>query len=162
MQESQSARVGAWGHQLKPLEGGLLAGCVPPDFKCGQGAPGLGKSRVSTVGSGKDVSLSTGWDGSEFPLGTVSIQRGGSEDYALNSGDREFPVGGAATSSGEHPHATGVSTEQDVVGDSLRGEQQHENLMAKKEIINTQVGIDHSRLSDDHILLGFLGVHAAL
>jgi len=59
------------------------------------------------------------------------------------------------TSSGEHPHATGVSTEQDVVGDSLRGEQQHENLRAKKEIINTQVGIDHSRLSDDHILLRF-------
>ena len=106
------------------------------------------------MGSGKVVSLTTGWDGSESPLGTVSIQRGGGEDYALNPGDREFPVFGAVTSSGEHPHATGVSTEQDVVGDSLRGEQQHENLRAKKEIINTQVGIDHSRLSDDHILLG--------
>ena len=150
------------GLSVETPGGGVAAGDVPPDLKCGQGAPGLGKSRVSTVGSGKGVSLSTGRDGSEFPLGTVSIQRGGGEDYALNSGDREFPVFGAATSSGEHPHATGISTEQDVVGDSLRGEQQHENLMAKKEIINTQVGIDHSRLSDDHILLGFLGVHAAL
>ena len=127
---------------------------MPPDFVCCQGAPGLEESRVSTMGSGKVVSLTTGWDGSESPLGTVSIQRGGGEDCALNPGDREFPVCGAVTSSGEHPHATGVSTDKDVGGDSLRGEQQHENLRAKKEIINTQVGIDHSRLSDDHILLG--------
>ena len=111
-------------------------------------------SRVSIIGSGEGVSLTTGWDGSESPLGTVSIQRGGSdEDCALNPGDREFPAISAESNAGGHPHATGVSTEQDVVGNSLRGEQQHENLRAKKEIINTQVGIDHSRLSDDHILL---------
>ena len=109
-----------------------MAGDVPPDFKCSQGAPWLEESRVSTMGSGKDASLTTGWDGSESPLGTVSIQRGGGEDYALNPGDREFPVFGAVASSGEHPHATGVSTEQDVVGDSLRGEQQHENHRSRR------------------------------
>ena len=54
-----------------------MAGDVPPDFKCSQGAPGLEESRVSTMGSGKVVSLTTGWDGSEFPLGTVPMQRGG-------------------------------------------------------------------------------------
>ena len=88
-----------------------MAGDVPPDFKCSQGAPGLEESRVSTMGSGKVESWTTGWDGSESPLGTVSIQRGGSdEDCALNPGDREFSECGAATNAGRHPHATGVST----------------------------------------------------
>ena len=68
---------GAWGYQLKPPEGGLLAGDVPPDFKCGQGIPWLEESRVSIMGSGKDVGLPTGWDGSGAPLGTASIQRVG-------------------------------------------------------------------------------------
>ena len=153
MQEWRSAVVGACGSTLKPREEGLVAGDAPPDFKCGQGIPRLGVSRVSIIDSGKDVSFTTGWDGSESPLGTVSIQRGGGEDCALNPGDREFPAISAESNAGGHPHATGVSTEQDVVGNSLRGEQQHENLRAKKEIINMQVGIDHSRLSDDHILL---------
>ena len=76
---------------------------MPPDFKCSQGIPRLEESLVSTIGSGKVVSLTTGWNRSESPLGTVSIQRGGGEDYALYPGDREFPVFGAGTSSGEHP-----------------------------------------------------------
>ena len=95
---------------------------------------------------------------------------GGGEDYALNSGDREFPVGGAATSSGEHPHATGVSTAKDVGGESPRGEQLHTstNRAAERskgepldspaadqegEVVKPQVGIEHSHLSDDHTLL---------
>ena len=146
--------MGALGSKSKPLGGGLLAKDVPPGLKCGQGIPRVDGGRVSIIDSGKVVSFTTGWDGSEFSLGTVSIQRGGGEDCALNPGDREFPAISAESNAGGHPHATGVSTEQDVVGNSLRGEQQHENLRAKKEIINTQVGIDHSRLSDDHILLG--------
>jgi len=91
MHEWHSADVGALGSKSKPLGGGLLAKDVPPGLKCGQGIPRLDGGRVSIIDSGKVVSLTTGWDGSESPLGTVSIQRGGGEDYALNPGDREFP-----------------------------------------------------------------------
>ena len=65
-QEWQSADVGACGSTLKPREEGLVAGDAPPGFKCGQGIPRLGVSRVSIIGSGEGVSLTTGWDGSEL------------------------------------------------------------------------------------------------
>ena len=55
----------------------------------------------------------------------------GSEDYALNPGDREFPAISAERNAGGHPHAAGVSTEQDVGGDSLRGEQQRTNTTSR-------------------------------
>ena len=77
---------GAWGSKLKPPGGGLLAGDAPPDFKCGQGIPRLEESLlVSIIDSGKDVGLTTGWDGSEAPLGTASIQRVGSDEDSLST-----------------------------------------------------------------------------
>ena len=86
---------------------------------------------------------------------------GSNEDCALNPGDREFPELGAESNAGRHPHATGVSTDKDVGGDSLRGEQQHTNTTRaaersmggqlnspapgrEGEVINTQVGNEHS------------------
>ena len=115
-QEWQSADVGACGSTLRPPGKGSVAGDAPPDRK-GWGSPLLGVSRVSIIDSGKVVSFTTGRDGSEFPLGTVSIQRVGSdEDYALNPGGREFPEFGGDNNAGRHPHATGVSTNKDFSG----------------------------------------------
>ena len=74
MHEWHSADVGALGSKSKPFGGGLFAKDVPPDFKCGQGIPWLDVSRVSIIGSGKDVGLTTGCDGSELrATGTVSF-----------------------------------------------------------------------------------------
>ena len=87
MHEWHSAVVGACGTMLSPRERGRL----PVTRR-----PRLGVSRVPIIGSGKDVGLTTGWDGSGAPLGTASIQRVGSDEDSLST--REvggFPKFGA-------------------------------------------------------------------
>ena len=56
----------------------------------------LGWKRASIIGSGKDVGLTTGWDGSGAPLGTASIQRVGSDEDSLSTREvGSFPKFGA-------------------------------------------------------------------